>query len=1026
MHIQKLRIINKILISKNFARLLKFIGVVAVFLISIRGFFGKLLAYGDLNPFSNDYLLSLSKFIYLWNTDSYGFFEFKGLYFLIRSFFEFISFNNALIAQNLFFIIFFLIAYCSFYYFLKSLKINPVVCYLFSFFYVFNPVTAAELSNGALGILIIYSVIPLLYLFLIKIIYDFSARIGIFFALVVTIILLNLQTAFWIMLGFLIFLPCLHFFYKKIKTNDLFRILTWFIVGVLLNFFSFEVLRATVENFGNVSYLSTFDHTYSQAYIHNLIRFTGNAGSSQPQLGYFEINIRNLLAFSFFGVIIAFFYYESKNLKTFLYSILIACSISLFASIIFMNAIRIGSLDHLISIKNLIIVSARNPQKLLYFFVFCYLLIFSISTNSIYTKVKEKRGIVFGILFLTIIVIIFGTQNQHFGGGKFGLDITRGDNNYFVEAKYENLSRILGNLDEEAQVAYLPFDRHIQQKLFWEDKILKNKFAGGQVGKFSNTLPVTNFYNGLCYDQLNLTKSLEILGINYVILDKNPISHQSHGLTDCTPELFYETPYVWGMYAYFDSAFSSFSTYYEDSDFKIIEINANPKANIYSLTKIENLIVENNTFPFDFINGNKYVSDFTINIDKNLPTNDTNVIFDDLKIEDIKIGVGISKIIKIDDIDFEKSDYILTKKGRGNSIKINNESPILESSAGGYSKYKTKLSKENVFTYRNDEFSFNNLFENNSFESGLWKNKVYDCDAFDDNPILNSKLSAVAVDGLASLQLEATNHVACTYQTLSIAKDKKYLFNFSYQSDNAAEAGYYIKFNDTEETYISERLVITDNTWHSFSKVINIPNDSTELSVYVYSYSQNQTENIITRYDNFHLIELPDDIYDYWISRNEKVEFSNPEIVTIIRSNPSKKVVKIQGASTPFYLVMRESYHPEWKMIINSVKPGKVNSFLPLIKKDQSINESHFEFKGYLNGWFIDIDKICKESSVCIQNSDNTYDFDLVIEFWPQRWFYLGLLISGGTLLGCVGYLAYDWQKRRKLITTKTDTHENN
>lgn len=36
------------------------------------------------------------------------------------------------------------------------------------------------------------------------------------------------------------------------------------------------------------------------------------------------------------------------------------------------------------------------------------------------------------------------------------------------------------------------------------------------------------------------------------------------------------------------------------------------------------------------------------------------------------------------------------------------------------------------------------------------------------------------------------------------------------------------------------------------------------------------------------------------------------------------------------------------------------------------------------------------------------YDIEFVIEFWPQRWFYVGLLISGTTLAGCLGYLGYE------------------
>jgi len=50
---------------------------------------------------------------------------------------------------------------------------------------------------------------------------------------------------------------------------------------------------------------------------------------------------------------------------------------------------------------------------------------------------------------------------------------------------------------------------------------------------------------------------------------------------------------------------------------------------------------------------------------------------------------------------------------------------------------------------------------------------------------------------------------------------------------------------------------------------------------------------------------------------------------------------------------------------------------------------------------------------------NGSYDFEMVVEFWPQRLFYVGLFISGITLLCCVGYLGYDWRKRRKITSDK-------
>jgi DNA invertase Pin-like site-specific DNA recombinase len=46
---------------------------------------------------------------------------------------------------------------------------------------------------------------------------------------------------------------------------------------------------------------------------------------------------------------------------------------------------------------------------------------------------------------------------------------------------------------------------------------------------------------------------------------------------------------------------------------------------------------------------------------------------------------------------------------------------------------------------------------------------------------------------------------------------------------------------------------------------------------------------------------------------------------------------------------------------------------------------------------------------------EDTGLLNIVLEYKPQKYFSIGVLISGGTLLGCVGYLIYAEVKRRKL-----------
>ena len=99
-------------------------------------------------------------------------------------------------------------------------------------------------------------------------------------------------------------------------------------------------------------------------------------------------------------------------------------------------------------------------------------------------------------------------------------------------------------------------------------------------------------------------------------------------------------------------------------------------------------------------------------------------------------------------------------------------------------------------------------------------------------------------------------------------------------------------------------------------------------------------------------------------------------------------------------------------------------------------DQNHLMVNGYANSWVIDVNKVCGQDSeiatpaspslggsldaprndkaVCVKNPDGTYDMEIVVEFWPQRLFYVGVGISGATLLFCLTYLGFDFYRRKK------------
>jgi len=317
------------------------------------------------------------------------------------------------------------------------------------------------------------------------------------------------------------------------------------------------------------------------------------------------------------------------------------------------------------------------------------------------------------------------------------------------------------------------------------------------------------------------------------------------------------------------------------------------------------------------------------------------------------------------------------------------------------------------FLFKDPGHNFRNHISNGSFDDGLWVDAVSNCNNFDDNPILGMQLVS-GKDGSA-LQLEATRHTACTYQTdISVKGGTEYFFEFDYQSENAENAGYYIAFNDVIDSSVSDRPVVDGAEWQTFATSFVTPIGATRMSLHVYSYSSDGKTNVVTQYDNFRLTELPNITNQYYLAGESMVRIEKPESLNFKIINPTKKTVSVRGATTPFYLAMSESHHPQWQLqFANDKIRGFFGSWVPFVSPDVVSSDAHFELNGFLNGWYVDVDQYCRDDGLCVQNADGSYDIEFVIEFFPQRWFYLGLLISSLTLVGCLGYLGFSWNRRR-------------
>lgn len=162
------------------------------------------------------------------------------------------------------------------------------------------------------------------------------------------------------------------------------------------------------------------------------------------------------------------------------------------------------------------------------------------------------------------------------------------------------------------------------------------------------------------------------------------------------------------------------------------------------------------------------------------------------------------------------------------------------------------------------------------------------------------------------------------------------------------------------------------------------------------------------------------------VTNNQKPVSSQEPEITFTRINPTKYLVKVSQARGPFWLVFSESFHKGWRLYESQVTGYRLKDGFKDIVADysklrvkearhlqrftpgdikylfrQSDVKEHFLVNGYANGWYIDPRELGLDQ-----------DFTLVLYFWPQSLFYFGLIISGSTLLFCVGYLLYDWRRK--------------
>ena len=142
------------------------------------------------------------------------------------------------------------------------------------------------------------------------------------------------------------------------------------------------------------------------------------------------------------------------------------------------------------------------------------------------------------------------------------------------------------------------------------------------------------------------------------------------------------------------------------------------------------------------------------------------------------------------------------------------------------------------------------------------------------------------------------------------------------------------------------------------------------------------------------------------------------EKVAFEQKNPSEYKIHLKNVSSSFYLNFSESYHSDWDL-----KIGNFNWSSAILEKNYFLeSENHMKNNAGLNSFYIDLSSISKNNYT--KNRDGSYNVDLTLYFKPQSYFYIGLIVSGLTLIVMAGYLVYDFKKRKKLQNKEINKSE--
>lgn len=125
------------------------------------------------------------------------------------------------------------------------------------------------------------------------------------------------------------------------------------------------------------------------------------------------------------------------------------------------------------------------------------------------------------------------------------------------------------------------------------------------------------------------------------------------------------------------------------------------------------------------------------------------------------------------------------------------------------------------------------------------------------------------------------------------------------------------------------------------------------------------------------------------------VSTSSLPMIEFTKIDQTKYLVSIKNAKNPFLLVFSELFNADWRVYpVDNLE--EIRNIWVTWGRKSILSDKHLLVNGYANGWYI----------------DQKGDYNLILEYWPQRLLYIGFFISGISLVLCLGTIV--WIKKRR------------